>query len=223
MNENNYAILLIALEILFSLIVLLKLKKAGASNRVLISISLVWAVWLTSIYHALSSSMFGATAMPQVTFTLAIVLPVVMGYLALRYCKSLQNAVEKMTTKDFLHLQYFRSVFGVMFFFTATLPVWFQYIGGVGDILAGIGACFALYFFNKERIDERLAILYGNLVGILDFIVVLTLGLFVVLKDHSPDMMFNLIPLYVVPIFILLHIFSLERLFKFSDKARKQL
>lgn len=87
-------------------------------------------------------------------------------------------------------------------------------------IILEIVFSLAVYLLNQERIDERLAIIYGNLVGILDFIIVLTLGLFVVLKDHSPDMMFNLIPLYVVPTFILLHIFSIERLFKLSDKPR---
>ena len=47
--------------------------------------------------------------------------------------------------------------------------------------------------------------------GIFDFIIVLSFGAGVVLQNQSPDIPFNLIPLYVVPLFILLHIFSLQR------------
>ena len=92
------------------------------------------------------------------------------------------------------------------------MPVWFQTIGGIGDISAGVGAFLALRHYRKHPDNERQAIIKGNVAGILDFIIVLNLGLFVVLRDESPDVMFNMIPLYVVPIFILLHIFSLQKL-----------
>jgi len=105
-----------------------------------------------------------------------------------------------------------RSVFGVMFFFTASLPLWFQLVGGLGDIAAGIGAFFALKYFGSNSNKEHRAIIFGNLIGILDFIVVINFGVFVVLKDQSPDIMFDLVPLYVVPLFILLHMFSLLKL-----------
>lgn len=124
-----------------------------------------------------------------------------------------------MSTKSFLLLQFMRAAFGIMFFFTAALPVWFQYTGGLGDIAAGFGAFLGLYCLYKNPNNERQAIIRGNLIGILDFIVVLSLGLIVVLSDHSPDIMFSLIPLYVVPLFILLHIFSLQRLSKINQET----
>lgn len=65
---------------------------------------------------------------------------------------------------------------------------------------------------NKNPNKERQANIRGNLVGIIEFSIVLNLGVAVVLDGHSPDMTFNLIPLYVVPLFILLHIFSLQKL-----------
>jgi len=101
-----------------------------------------------------------------------------------------------------------------MFFLTAIIPPWFQYIGGLGDIAAGFAAIFTLHMFQNKKIDEQKAIIRGNIVGILDFIVVLNLGLFLVLAEESPDVIFNMIPLYVVPIFISLHIFSFKRLKK---------
>ena len=88
----------------------------------------------------------------------------------------------------------------------------FKYVGGLGDIAAGIGAIIALQAFRKGRLDERQVIIRGNAIGILDFITVLGLGAGIVLQEQSADIAFNLIPLYVVPMFILLHIFSLQRL-----------
>ena len=116
-----------------------------------------------------------------------------------------------------------RAAFGILFFFTATLPVWFQYTGGLGDIAAGFGAFLGLYYLYKNPANERQAIIRGNLIGILDFIVVLSLGTLVVLRDHAPDIMFLLIPLYVVPLFILLHIFSLQRLGKINQQIESEI
>lgn len=140
-----------------------------------------------------------------------------IGFLTARAWRPLREVVDAISTRDVLRLQQMRAVFGVMFFFTAALPLWFQYLGGLGDIAAGIGAFLALRQLRagSERLDadrERRAIIGGNLVGILDFAVVLTLGVLIVLRDHSPDIAFDLIPLYVVPIFLLLHLVSLQRL-----------
>lgn len=214
MNETYYAITLLILEIVFSLMVLKALSNAGAKKSMLMTIGVVFGIWLTTVYTLISRGFFGATGMPQMAFSLAVVIPVTIGYLAKLSWKPLGQAVDAMSTETFLLLQHMRVAFGMMFFFTAALPVWFQYIGGLGDIAAGAGAFFALKQFHRNPDKERQAIIRGNLVGILDFIVVFTLGIFVVLKGQSPDMMFDLIPLYVVPIFILLHVFSLQRLGK---------
>ena len=97
--------------------------------------------------------------------------------------------------------------------FTAAVPTWFQLLGGLGDIAAGIGAFLAISYYGRHRNNERKAIIRGNFTGILDFLIVLNLGVMVVLPGaESADNAFNLIPFYAVPIFILLHIFSLQRL-----------
>jgi len=180
----------------------------------LVVIGTICAAWLATMYTLIHAGFFSATGMPQLSFTVAVIIPVILGYLAVRLFRPLRVAVASLTTVDFLHLQYWRSAFGILFFFTAALPMWFKYIGGLGDIAAGIGAFLAVTSLYKGSITERQAIIRGNLVGILDFIVVLSLGAGVVLQSQSPDIAFDLIPLYVVPIFILLHLFSLQRLSK---------
>lgn len=212
MNESMYISTLLGIEVVFSIMVLVTLRNAGLKTVPMLMLGIVFAVWLTSVYELLMNGFFEATGRPQLSFTLGVVTPTIVGLLAVYFWKPLKAAVDAMPTSSFLRLQTMRAVFGVMFFFTTSLPVWFQYVGGLGDIAAGVGAFLAMRHYQTHPDEESRAILRGNLIGILDFLVVLNLGVFVVLQDHSPDISFNLIPLFAVPIFILLHLFSLQKL-----------
>lgn len=223
MTEPYFTTALIIIEVVFSLMVLSTLRKAGANNTQLMSISFVLATWLVSIFMMLSSGFFSATGIPQVAFTAGIVIPVIIGLLAFSFSKSLSLVIRNIPLSSILTLQYMRAVFGMMFFFTSSLPVWFQYIGGLGDIAAGFGAILAVQYLRKHPDRENRANIRGNVIGILDFVIVLILGAGVVLQSLSPDVMFNLIPLYVVPVFILLHIFSLLKLRTPSLQQAEQL
>lgn len=214
MTETGFSLTLIIFEIGFSAMVLATLARPGIKKSLLAGMSVIFIMWLTVMYALIRHGFFSATGMPQWSFTLGVMLPAVLGYLAISISTSLRQVVAAMTTWDFLRLQYWRAAFGGMFFFTAALPIWFKFVGGLGDIAAGIGAFLALTFLGHHPKQERQAIIRGNFIGILDFVIVLSLGAGVVLRGKSPDIMFDLIPLYVVPIFILLHIFSLHRLTK---------
>ncbi len=222
-QEKDFTVALIVLEAIFSLMILTALGKAGASKSVLMIIGTVFILWFAIAFVLLSQGFYANSDMPQLTFVMGVVIPIVLGYLAKQFWQPLAKAVDAMSTKSFLLLQFMRAAFGIMFFFTAALPVWFQYTGGLGDILAGFGAYLGLYVLSKNPSEERQAIVIGNLIGILDFIVVLSLGVIVVLQDHLADMMFLMIPLYVVPLFILLHIFSLQRLGKIGQQIETKI
>ena len=58
----------------------------------------------------------------------------------------------------------------------------------------------------------KILITAANSIGILDFITVLPLGLFVVVVDAPAELTINLIPLFAVPLFISQHIYSLTYL-----------
>ena len=219
MTEITFTISLIIVEIIFSLMILKALSTAGATKCMLVAIAIIFAMWLMLDYSLISNGFFDAMGMTQVVFTITVVIPIVIGFLAIELYKPLKKIVYSMNTKTFLRLQFMRSAFGVLFFFTAALPVWFQYIGGLGDIAAGISAFLAFRYFQKNPDKEYQAIIRGNVIGILDFVIVINLGVLVVLSDHSADIMFNLIPMYVVPLFILLHVYSLMRLGKAKRAA----
>lgn len=212
MNETLFTTTLIIVEIVFSLMLLRTIKKTGASNTLLFTLASIFAVWLFSAYTMINNGFYSATGIPQVAFTAGVVIPVVIGLIAVKLWPALSMAISRIPVSEFLILQHMRAAFGILFFFTAALPIWFQYLGGLGDIAAGIGAFLALRYFNKNPDKQRQANIRGNIVGIIDFIVVLNVGVAMVLNTHSPDIPFNLIPLYVVPLFLLLHVFSLQRL-----------
>ena len=214
MNENIFTITLIIIEIIFTFMVLKALHNVGAKKPMLAVLGIVLIGWLITDYLLIINGFFSATGMSQVAFTAAVVIPTVVGFLAISFYQPLKQVVNRMGTETFLLLQHMRSVFGVLFFFTAALPLWFQLLGGLGDIAAGIGAFLALRYYRNNPDNERQAIVRGNFAGILDFILVISFGVLVVLRDSSPDIMFDLIPLYVVPQFILFHIFSLKLLAK---------
>lgn len=210
--EPYFTAALIFIEIIFSIMVLTTLRNNGGKNKLILTLGIIFILWLTSDYALISKGFFSATGIPQIAFASALAIPVILGLLAQKFWGPLSKTINNIPTSSLLALQQMRVVFGMMFFFTSSIPLWFQLVGGLGDIAAGVGAFLALRFFNKHPDEERQTILKGNLVGILDFIIVLNLGLFVVLRTESPDIMFDLIPLYVVPIFILLHVFSLQKL-----------
>lgn len=212
MNDTLFTMTLITIEIMFSLMILRTIKKTGASNSLIVSLASIFALWLFAAYTMISNGFYSATGIPQIAFTLGVVIPVVIGLVAVTLFPAFANAIRRIPVSEFLALQYMRAAFGVLFFFATALPVWFQYLGGLGDIAAGIGAFLALQYFNKKPDKQVQANIRGNIVGIIDFVIVLNVGVAVVLDSHSPDMSFNLIPLYVVPLFILLHVFSLQRL-----------
>ncbi len=222
-QEEDFTVAVIVLEVIFSLMILTALGKAGASKTVLMIIGTVFVLWFATAYTLLAQGFYANADMPQLTFVMGVVIPVVLGYLAKQLWQPLTKSVDAISTKTFLSLQFMRAAFGILFFFTAALPAWFQYTGGLGDILAGFGAFLGLYYLLKNPNEERKAIILGNCVGILDFIVILSLGVLVLMREHALDMMFLMIPLYVVPLFILLHIFSLQRLGKINQQIESKI
>ncbi len=212
MSETPFAITLIIIEIIFSLMILKTIKKAGGNNRLLFTFVIIFVVWLFSAYTMVSSGFFSGTGIPQIAFTASVFFPVIVGLVAVKLSPAFSNVINRITVSEFLALQHMRVIFGIMFFFTSALPTWFQYLGGLGDIAAGVGAFLALRLLKKNSDKERQANIRGNIIGIIDFMIVMNAGVFVVLVTYSPDMIFDLIPLYVVPMFILLHIFSLQKL-----------
>lgn len=225
MNTFEFTIVLISVEILFLLLNLRALRRVEASASVLLAFAGAFLLWLGFSYYVLSQDLLSRFGNLQIGFTLMLIFPLVVGLSARQFWQGFSQVVSRLDTEAVLTLQLMRAPFGVLFFFT-DLPFWFQLVGGIGDILAGVAAYIALNRLKNNPDKVNRAIFEGNITGILDFMVVLSFGAFVVIPGLPAGQpfsdMFNLIPFVVVPVFILLHVFSLQKLQGMSQQASYQ-
>jgi hypothetical protein len=106
------------------------------------------------------------------------------------------------------------------------LPAYFALPAGAGDIVAGFAALGAAYLYARSRAEARGAAVGANLIGMLDFIVALGAGsgilaaplqaVFGAAPAATTGLLsvfpLGLIPLFVVPLGLIVHLHSLTRL-----------
>lgn len=214
MNAQLFTTLLLGTMTVFSLVVLRTIHRASGATRVVATIGVAFASWMVATILLLSQGLLNAGNYTIPLFGIVVVGPFIAGLVAYSRSDQLRSAISTMTTVDFLQIQLWRSPFGVFFFFTADLPLWFQLLGGIGDIAAGLGAAAALRYLQRNPQNETRGIIMGNTIGLADFALVLSSGMAFVVPDVSLDLGFNLIPLYAVPIFFLTHAASLALLLR---------
>lgn len=212
MSEQLFMTLLLLTLAGFSVFLFYTIRRSRPSTGVFISVVAAVTFWLIVTPILLTKEFFTDNGYPAVSLASAVAGPFIVGLVAYRWSSQLRSAIARLTTSDFLRIQYWRSPFGVFFFFTEELPLWFQLVGGLGDIAAGLGAAAAHRYFQNNPNDERRSIIAGNVTGLVDFAVVLTLGLGFVVPGQTLDFGFNLIPMFAVPLFFLTHAASVARL-----------
>ena len=128
-------------------------------------------------------------------------------------------------------VQLYRAL-GVVFlvlYAAGQLPALFAWPAGVGDIAIGLSAPLVGYAYARAPRETAGAVRAWNLLGILDLVVAVTTGfltapsLIVPIEVHpSSELMTMLpmvmVPVYLVPLSIMLHIASLVKLH--GDEAR---
>jgi len=184
------------------------LKKTGRGLKSVFVVAIILLLWLTGI------TIFNfTTEVFTKELLLAVVIPVILGVLLLLW-KPYKEVIKAIPQAHYMKLQALRILFGVLFLleaFFSVLPTWFRNLAGSGDIAAGIAGLFAFILIARFGVKQW-QVIAANSIGILDFITVLPLGLFVVVVDAPVELTINLIPLFAVPLFILQHIYSLTYL-----------
>jgi len=184
------------------------LKKVGRSLKPVFVVGIILLLWLTGL------TIFNfTTEVFTKELLLGVVIPVILGVLLLLW-KPYKEVIKAIPQAHYMKLQALRILFGVLFLleaFFSVLPTWFRNLAGSGDIAAGIAGLFAFYLIARFGVKRR-QVIAANSIGILDFITVLPLGLFVVVVDAPEELTINMIPLFAVPLFILQHIYSLTYL-----------
>jgi hypothetical protein len=149
--------------------------------------------------------------------------PLLVGYALLHAIRPIRNAVLQIPQQNLIGMQAFR-VMGVLFLLAMVrgqLPPIFALPAGVGDVLVGVGAIELWYLYRRSLRPPDELIVVWNALGILDLVVAISIGFFasltpfrLILSDPSTNLMTVLplvmVPVFGVPLYILLHITSLE-------------
>ena len=146
----------------------------------------------------------------------AIFLPVVFG-VAMLFRPGFSRNVDAVPVAWFAGFHALRAIFGIFFlaiYEMGALPAAVALDGGYGDIAAGVfGALAAFLIVLKARpAVTRTALAVFSLVGLLDFTIIIYLAL-TTLEPDAPFAAFYpfmLIPAFVVPLFMLTHIYVLR-------------
>lgn len=192
--------------------------------KALWSVSTLLAVWFV-VAAATSIAGFYRPSSGPPTIQYGLLTPILLGIVLFLSWPLLRRMVASVPNTWLVGVQFYR-VLGVIFvvlYAGRHLPGIFALPAGVGDTLVGILAPFAAVSFARAPKESAWRVRLWNLLGIADLVIAVTLGF---LTWPSPLQMFafdrpsgliamfplSLIPVFAVPLSILLHLASLQKL-----------
>jgi hypothetical protein len=192
-------------------------------NRATGVIAALMTAWLLASIAAARAEFFRGKNVPTIQY--GILIPVIAGIILFRSWPLLRRTVQALPQKWLVGIQFFR-IEGAIFLILLTagkLPGIFAWPAGVGDILVGLFAPLVASAYMRAPEAAAGTLRAWNLLGLLDLAVALTTGF---LSSPSPLQVFAfdrpnvliaafplvLIPVFLVPLAILLHLTSLQKL-----------
>lgn len=194
----------------------------------------VLSIWFAvALVATLSGGFAFAAGHLPLGFVVGILVPVV-GF-ALFYAASagFRRAVMKFDLRLVVMLHAFR-VLGLVFitlWAVGKLPALFAWPAGLGDVAAGLAAPFVALYVLPRLEERRRSFIAWNVFGIADLVIAVTLGVL-----HAPGPLgllsggvqtgvmsvfpMALIPGFLVPLYILLHLVALARVAKSSEAVQ---
>jgi len=168
------------------------------------------------------------------TIQYGLLIPIIVGVLLFRTWPMLRRILDIVPNSWLVGVQFYRVV-GVIFlvlYAGGQLPAPFALPAGIGDVLVGILAPLAALSFAGSPETAARRVRLWNWLGIADLVIAVTMGfatspspLQLLSFDHPNQLagMFPLalIPVFAVPLSILLHIASLQKLRQDQSKANQ--
>ncbi len=198
----------------------------AAQRRVSIQFGVATAAWLLGAVLLAYLGVFDARhaiVVPPIAF--GATLPLALGLLAINRWRALAVAAHSVPRAWVIGVQVYRAL-GVIFLVLLSqerLPAVFAVPAGVGDVAIGVTAPIVAVLVLRRAPYGCLAALAWNVLGILDLVAAVALGFlsspgaFQALAFGSPNTLITqyplvLIPLFHVPLSMLLHVVSLQQL-----------
>jgi hypothetical protein len=162
---------------------------------------------------------------PVPIIAIGIVLPVLVGLWLLRPGTAVSRFTDSIPLHSLIDVQLYRVVGGVFIVAWAIgrMPAIFALVAGLGDIAVGLAAPYVGARVERDPQGARRLAIGWNIAGITDLVVAVALGaatsptpLWPPLLGHPNPLIsrlpFVLIPVFLVPLSILLHVVALRRL-----------
>jgi hypothetical protein len=172
----------------------------------------------------------GASDVPTIQY--GILAPILIGGLLLWRSETVARILEAVPQQFLIGVQLYRALGAIFLILYASgkLPGLFAWPAGVGDIAIGLLAPVVALAYARAPQDTAGLVRTWNVLGILDLAVAVTTGLMTapsfiqpIVTHPNSEMMtvlpMVLIPVYLVPLAIVLHIASLTKLHRATAQA----
>lgn len=201
-------------------------------HRVLTTTALGLVGWLAAVVILAGSGAFHAEKNEVPTIQYAVLLPILAGAVLLWRSETVRRIVEAVPQRWLVGIQLYRAL-GLIFivlYASGRLPGLFAWPAGLGDIAIGLSAPVVGHAYAGSPASAASLLRGWNLFGIADLIVAVGSGfatspslLVPGVADPNSAMMtvlpMVLIPAFLVPLSIVLHLASLEKLRREQDQG----
>ena len=201
-------------------------RPAAEARRSGLILGLALFGWLAlTIFLGGQGTFRSAVNQPFPSIALAIGIPIVLGAFLIFRSSSVRKILEALPQSWLVGLQFYR-VIGVTFLVlhsAGQLPGVFALPAGYGDIFVGITALLVAFGYARHRSQFDSLVALWNWIGIADLVIALSTGFlsapsrFQLFSLDAPNFLIGsfplvLIPIYAVPLSIILHLASLTKL-----------
>src|SRR5271154_4462762 len=194
-------------------------------GRVVGGAALLLLVWFASAILLSSNGFYSAVDGKLPTIQFGVLTPILLGVLIYWFSPAVRRAAAAIPVSWLARVQTFRVLGGVFLVLLAMgqLPAVFAIPAGIGDVLVGLFASGVAAAYAARSQNSRRRLQVWNWLGITDLVVAVTTGFltspsrFQAFAFDSPNMLMGrfplaLIPVFLVPVAVLLHLLSLARL-----------
>ena len=189
------------------------------------SISAILVAWFAFATWTSFASWYGGVTRRLPTIQYGLFIPIVVGLLLFWTWPLLRHTLAIIPNECLIGVQFYRAL-GVIFlilYAAGRLPGLFAMPAGIGDVSVGLLAPFAAAAYLRSSAGAASRARLWNYTGLADLVIAVTLGFLTspsplqLAAFDRPSVLIGvfplvLIPVYMVPLSILLHFASLHRL-----------
>jgi len=197
------------------------------------SVSAILVAWFVFATWTSFASWYGGPARRLPTIQYGLLIPIVVGVLLFWMWPRLRRTLAIIPNEWLIGVQFYRAL-GVIFLIlygAGRLPGLFALPAGIGDVSVGLLAPFAAAAYLRSSMGGASRARLWNYFGIADLVIAVTFGFLTspsplqIAAFDRPSVLIGvfplvLVPVYLVPLSILLHFASLHRLRQEKAAAR---